>query len=159
MELVFQPLTEEHARTIIGWRYEPPYDLYDLGRGDPEAVVEDLLRPDYAYHAILTSEGELVAFCCFGEDGQVPGGNYDSDALDLGLGVRPDLTGQGQGGDYVQAVLDFAQRTFSARAFRVTIAAFNARAQRVWQKAGFRPVERFESTHSRRPFVVYLYGI
>jgi RimJ/RimL family protein N-acetyltransferase len=159
MAFVFQPLTEAQARKIIGWRYEPPYDVYNLDREDPEAVVEDLLHPDHAYHALLTPEGELVAFCCFGRDGQVPGGNYDSDALDLGLGVRPDLTGQGQGSTYVQAVLDFAQRSFSARAFRVTIAAYNARAQRVWQKAGFRPVERFESAHSRQPFVIYRYGM
>jgi ribosomal-protein-alanine N-acetyltransferase len=158
-DLILQPLEEAHAREIIGWHYEPPYDLYDLGGGDADEVLKDLLCPDYAYHAMLTPKGELVAFCCFGRDAQVPGGNYDTAALDLGLGVRPDLTGQGRGHVYVQAVLGFARRRYAPRVYRVTIAAFNTRAQRAWTRAGFQPVERFESTHSHRPFVILTYGI
>ena len=133
-ELVVQPLEEVHAREIVGWHYEPPYDLYDLGTDDVDQVVEDLLDPSNAYHAILTAAGELVAFCCFGPDGQVPGGNYGQEALDLGLGVRPDLTGRGQGTSYVRTVLAFAQRKFAPPGYRVTIAEFNARAQRVWAR-------------------------
>ena len=101
----------------------------------------------------------MVAFCCFGEDAQVPGGDYSAEALDLGLGVRPDLTGQGQGQVYIQAVLDYARRHYAPRSCRVTIAGFNTRAQRAWTKAGFRPMQRFESTHSHQPFVIYGYGI
>jgi len=116
---------------MLGWHYETPYDVYDLSGGDEDAVLEDLLPPEYAYHAILSPNGKLVAFCCFGADAQVPGGDYTAQALDIGLGVRPDLTGQGQGSTYVQAVLDFAKRTWSPPAYRVTIAEFNTRAQRV----------------------------
>jgi RimJ/RimL family protein N-acetyltransferase len=144
---------------MLEWHYEPPYDVYDLGGGNVDDVVKDLLDPAYAYHAILSPEGELVAFCCFGADAQVPGGDYAGEALDIGLGVRPDLTGQGRGSAFVQAVLDFAQRTWPSPAYRVTIAEFNARAQRVWQKAGFVRVQRFESTHSSRPFWVYLWNV
>jgi RimJ/RimL family protein N-acetyltransferase len=153
---IFQPLEETHARTILEWHYEPPYDVYDLSAGNAEEVVQDLLHPEYAYHAMLSPEGELVAFCCFGQDGQVPGGDYSEEALDIGLGVRPDLTGQGESSSFVQAVLEFAQRTWPQPAFRVTIAEFNVRAQRVWEKAGFLRVQRFESTRSSRPFLIYL---
>ena len=159
MELVFRPLEKAQAHEIIGWHYEPPYDVYNIDDGDTTAVMQDLLRPEYAYHAILTQAGELIAFCCFGQDAQVPGGTYDADALDIGLGVRPDLTGQRQGQAYVQAVLDFARRVPAPRLYRATIAAFNARAQRVWTRAGFRLVERFLSTHSHQPFVILTYGI
>lgn len=156
IEFVFRPLEETHARAMLDWHYEAPYDVYDLRGSDADAIVQDLLTPEYAYHAVLTPEGELVAFCCLGADAQVPGGDYRTEALDIGLGVRPDLTGQGTGSAYLQAVLDFAQRTWSPTTYRVTIAAFNVRARRVWQKAGFLPVQRFESTHSGRPFLVYL---
>jgi RimJ/RimL family protein N-acetyltransferase len=158
-DLIVQPLEERHALQILEWRYKPPYDVYDLGKGDADEIVESLLLPDYAYHAILGPDDELVAFCCFGEDAQVPGGNYDSQALDLGLGVRPDLTGQGQSHVYIQAVLDYARRHYAARSYRVTIAEFNTRAQRAWTKAGFRPLQRFESTHSHQPFAIYGCGI
>jgi RimJ/RimL family protein N-acetyltransferase len=154
-KLVFQPLRQAHARAILGWHYPAPYDVYDLDGGDDEAI-HDLLTPEYAYHAILSPQGELVAFCCFGADGQVPGGDYAAEALDIGLGVRPDLTGQGQGSAYVHAVLDFAQRTWTPPVYRVTIAEFNTRAQRVWEQAGFRQIQRFTSTHSGQPFLVYV---
>lgn len=159
MELVFRPLEKAQAHEIMGWHYEPPYDVYNMGRGDTTAAIQDLLRPEYAYHAILTQADELVAFCCFGKDAQVPGGTYEADALDIGLGVRPNLTGQGQGQAYVQAVLDFARRMYAPRVYRVTIAAFNTRARRVWTRAGFQLVQRFESTHSRQPFVICVYGM
>jgi RimJ/RimL family protein N-acetyltransferase len=158
-EFVIQPLAEAHARAMLGWHYEPPYDVYDLGGSDADEVVKSLLAPEYAYHAILSPGGELVAFCCFGADAQVPGGDYTAEALDIGLGVRPDLTGQGRGSAFVQAVLDFAGQTRPSPAYRVTIAEFNARAQRVWQKAGFCRVQRFVSTHSGRPFATYVYGM
>jgi ribosomal-protein-alanine N-acetyltransferase len=157
-DLCFRPLEEAHAREILEWRYEPPYDTYNLG-GDAQEIVEYMLTPEYRYHAILSQAGELLAFCCFGEDAQVPGGDYSAEALDIGLGVRPDLTGQGQGSRYVQAVLDFARRTWSPRAVRVTIAEFNTPAQKVWQKAGLERVQRFKSTHSGRPFLIFVYGM
>jgi GNAT superfamily N-acetyltransferase len=158
-QFVFEPFKEAHARAIIEWRYEPPYDIYNLDGGDTDEMVQELLTPEYRYHAILSNRGTLVAFCCFGADARVPGGDYGEEALDIGLGVRPDLTGQGEGSRHVQAVLDYARRTWSPRAVRVTIAEFNTRAQRVWCKAGLQPVQRFESTYSGRPFVIYAYGM
>jgi len=152
--LTFCPMDETRARSILGWHYDPPYDIYDPGAGDVEETVQTLLDPEYAYYALLTAGGELVAYCCFGADARVPGGDYGADALDVGLGVRPDLTGRGQGSAYVQAALDWARRTFSPSAFRVTIAEFNGRALRVWEKAGFCRVQRFDRQQDGRSFVV-----
>ena len=152
--LTVYPIDETHARCMLGWRYDPPYDAYDIYADDVEKTVQFLLDPQYAYHTILNAEGEFVAFCCFGADAQVPGGDYSTDALDIGLGVRPDRTGQGQGSAYVHAVLDYARHTFAPSAFRVTIAAFNARALRVWEKAGFRREQRFARLHDHQPFLI-----
>jgi hypothetical protein len=49
-------MTERHARAILEWHYDPPYDIYDVGAGDREETVQVLLDPQYAYHAILTAE-------------------------------------------------------------------------------------------------------
>lgn len=103
---------------------------------------------------MTNEQGELLAFCSFGSDGQVPGGDYGAEALDIGIGMRPDLTGQGQGFSYVQTILNFAKRTFNPPAFRVTIAEFNIRARRVWEKSDFKPQQRFQATHNTRFFVV-----
>ena len=152
--LTFVPMNELYARAIVCWRYDPPYDVYDPGAGDVEEKIQVLLDPQYAYRAILSPEDELVAYCCFGADARVPGGDYDEDALDIGLGVRPDRTGHGQGSTYVRAVLDYACSEYAPTVFRVTIAEFNVRAQRVWEQAGFQRIQHFCSTHDGRPFLI-----
>ena len=114
--------------------------------------------PVNAYHAIVDNGGQLVAYCCFGPDARVPGGDYDNPALDIGLGVHPDLSGQGLGGAFVDAVLRFAQQEFVPTEFRVTVAEFNERALRVWEKARFRPVQRFERKQDGAPFVILVSG-
>ena len=158
MSLHFRPMDEATTWAIHTWRYELPYDIYNLAAEPAESLVGAFLDPQNAYYAIRDDEEEVVAYCCFGPDARVPGGDYGpaaaGEALDVGLGLRPDLTGQGQGGGYVQAVLDFARHRWAPAAFRVTVAEFNRRAQRVWEKAGFRQVQRFGRTADGMPFVV-----
>ena len=154
MELDFRPMEERSVRAITRWRYEPPYEIYSLDREDVQELIQTFLNPAYHYCQIHDERDELVAYCCFGADARVPGGDYAAEALDVGLGLRPDLTGQGRGSAFVAAVLDFARRTFGPAAFRVTVAEFNRRAQRVWQKAGFRPVQTFERAPDGRAFVI-----
>lgn len=154
MHFTFQPMNEASVHAISEWRYDAPYDIYNIAPDHIEEEMQLFLDPQNAYHTITDEHGNLVAYCCFGPDGQVPGGDYSSAALDIGLGVRPDLTGQGYGLTYVNAVLDFARRTFSPTAFRVTIAEFNKRARRVWEKAGFQPVQTFQRSGDGVPFVI-----
>ena len=155
MSFIFQLMDETSARDISSWRYEAPYDIYDPAPdGVVEPVVQCFLDPQNAYHTITDEHGELCAYCCFGPDARVPGGDYRTDALDVGMGLRPDLTGQGRGSVYVSAVLDFARRAFAPAAFRVTVAAFNQRALRVWEKVGFQRVQTFHRQRDGLVFVI-----
>ncbi len=145
---------EANARAIQEWRYEAPYDVYNEAFDSIEAGVEFLTDPRNSYYALVSARGELVAFCCFGLDAQVPGGDYEAEALDVGLGVRPDLTGHGHGLEFINAVLGFAQQEFVFSAFRVTVAAFNERAFRVWEKAGFQRRQTFARKPDGMSFVL-----
>lgn len=156
MTFTFRTLDENSAHTILGWKYEPPYNMYDLASSDPEETLQYLLDPQYAFHGIYGRSSELEAFCSFGPDGQVNGGDYDTPALDIGLGVRPDLTGKGLGYQYVNAVIDFAYLTYSPDRLRVTIAAFNRRAMRVWERAGFQVVQIFQGGWTNIDFVIMM---
>src|SRR5262245_11009242 len=96
MPFAFQPMDTAHAHTILTWRYDPPYNIYDIAP-PPNAVAEVVqffVDPRNMYYQIEGERGDFVAFCCFGWDAQVAGGDYSAEALDVGLGVRPDLTGQ-----------------------------------------------------------------
>jgi ribosomal-protein-alanine N-acetyltransferase len=141
------PMTAAYAAEIVTWRYPPPYDVYDMS-GDDAAT---LTSADGGFFA-LTSQNELIGFRSFGADGQVPGGAYDAAALDTGGGLRPDLTGKGLGREAIRTGLAFGREKFAPAAFRVTIATFNIRAQRVVQALGFRRIARFHATADGRSY-------
>jgi ribosomal-protein-alanine N-acetyltransferase len=150
----FGPMDEVSAREIFAWRYDPPYDFYNPKPDATDARIRHLLDPSKSYYAISDKAGSLVGYCCFGADAQVPGGSYGEAALDIGLGMRPSLTGQGRGLGFFTGILDFARREFAPSRFRVTVAAFNRRAMRVYEKAGFRPVQRFGRSGDGIEFVI-----
>ena len=149
------PMDREASRAIIEWRYPPPYDLYNIVTEDTEVVISAFLDPDFGYYKITNEEAKLVAFCNFGLDARVPGGDYSVEALDIGMGVHPDLTGKGSGQIYAQYVLDYAEKIYHPDIYRVTIAAFNERAQKVWVRTGFSLTQRFKRSLDGKDFMIF----
>lgn len=137
-----RPATRSDVEEFTTWRNDPPYDVYDV-TGPVERAVEYFLRPATGCHVIELGPN-LAAFFTFGADARVPGGDYSRPALDIGLGVRPSLTGRGLGGGFVAAVVAYA-RERTADPLRVTIATANQRALTVWARAGFVETQRFRA--------------
>ncbi len=138
-------ITEADARDFASWHYPEPYSLYDSSPDD----VDSYLDPGNAYSTIVDDDDQTIGFCCFGRDARIPGGTYDDEAVDVGVGLRPDLTGQGRGRVFLEFVLEEAGRRFGGRPLRTTIAAFNERAQHLVMRAGFQEVERFANPAGR----------
>jgi RimJ/RimL family protein N-acetyltransferase len=153
-DLHFPALSSVHALCMMRWRYAPPYSAYDLNPEDP-SILAALLDPANNYHAILRRD-QMIGFFCLGPDARVPGGTYDESHLDLGLGLRPDLTGCGHGHIYLNAVLHFISAQMPSSRLRSTVAAWNQRAIRLCQRASFRVSERFITQHgvSQQEYVV-----
>lgn len=152
-------LTEADARAVAGWTYPPPYEIYSGSPDEPAESMALYLEPANGYFAVRNGRGELAGFCCFGTEGRVPGGDYSEPALDVGVGMRPDLTGQGNGEAFTAAVLAFAERTFGDHVLRATVAAFNRRSLRICEKHRFVEVERFvRAGDPPREFVVLRRG-
>lgn len=143
-EYQFAPPTEADARTILGWRYEGIYAAYNANPARLDDGIATLLDPANSYLVARKPDGTLVGFCCFGGEARVPGGDYTNPpALDVGLGLRPDLTGGGQGVAFVRAILNEGARRHDPPRFRLTVAAFNERARRVYERGGFRTLASF----------------
>lgn len=121
-------MDEDSSRKIANWRYDPPYDLYNCNPEKIEDEVQWYLLPQNNYFTVWNETDELVGFRCYGEDTRVPGGNYELDALDMGGGLRPDLTGEGLGASFIEAAIEFARRQYSSEVYRATVAKFNQRA-------------------------------
>ncbi len=138
------------AREMLAWRYLPPYDFYNMVILDNEidAHIAFYIDRKNGYYSIYNEQGDFTAFCNFGFDAQVFGGDYSQDALDIGMGLRPNLTGNGQGKLFASNTLAFAKQLFRPNQYRVTVAEFNRRALHLWQALGFSEIHRFANQSS-----------
>jgi len=150
----YVPTDEKSVREFLKWKYEPPYEIYNYR---PDRFEEDL-----AYHLdpannlySMYREGELIGYCSFGRDAQVPGGDYSEEALDIGLMIKPSLTGRGLGSEHVKDVIGHAMTKYKPRKLRVTILDTNQRAMKVWEKNGFQKTQSFESEKHQLGFIIY----
>jgi ribosomal-protein-alanine N-acetyltransferase len=147
VQLSIGPMTEQDARAILAWRDEGIYAFYNADPRDLHDGLREML--DGSYYVATDEQGALVGFFCFRAPAQVPGGHlyglYADDALDVGLGLRPDLTGRGLGRDFLTVGLDFARAHFAPATFRLAVAAFNQRAIRLYEMVGFQSVATFVS--------------
>lgn len=136
-----QPITDEQAAAIAEWRYEFPYEWYDTA-ADPRRV-ELFANPARreGLRAVVDDEGELIGFFNFVREGE---------EVRVGLGIRPDLTGQGLGAQFIAAGLTYATEEWAPRRFRLWVAWWNERALRAYRRAGFREVRGEEG---RRRFI------
>jgi len=129
-------LAAADAGAIASWRYPPPYDVYDVPK-DPswEAEILDATRWGTSYFAVDDAEsGELVGFL------ELVAKEPDSDddlEIEIGLGLRPDLTGLGFGPSLVEAGMAFARDRCRPRTFALDVFPWNERAIRAYEKAGF----------------------
>jgi RimJ/RimL family protein N-acetyltransferase len=145
MELNIKQMNCEKAKQISKWIYKEPYSIYSMD--ESKTCINELLNG--YYYSASDIENNLVGYYCFGESAQVPVGNqfgvYDlKDITDVGLGIKPDLCGQGLGDKFFVSGLDFARNKLSAKEFRLTVATFNQRAIKVYQRVGFKKVNSFD---------------
>lgn len=158
MKLIFAALNEQTARNILAWRYEPPYDFYNPDSDQLESDLRTFLTPENRYYAIWDEGVNLIGHCCFGDEAQVQGGDYSQEALDVGMGLCPDRTDQGQGSWVIGEVIEFAQQNFQAKKLRATVAAFNQRALRAWKKVGFYAVSEFVRSPDNQEFAILMWN-
>ncbi|MBA2753247.1 MAG: GNAT family N-acetyltransferase [Chloroflexia bacterium] len=151
-----RPITADDAVTICHWRYPGQYAFYDY---DPQDW-RSMLAPEANYFAVTDAGGAVAGFLTFGANARVPGaqdaGLYREDALDLGLGLRPDLTGRGFGQAFLATALAWATELVRPAMVRLVVAAFNTRAIRAYERAGFRRGPTFTSLVHGRDVVFLL---
>lgn len=154
LQISYRPADKKSAREFLGWQYEPPYDIYNCPPEELDVAIEYNIDQANNVYAMLDQNGRLVGYCSYGEDAQVPGGDYSEGALDIGLMIKPELTGQGLGAAFVSDVIRNGVEEYTPKKLRVTVAAFNHRAIRVWQKNGFQQTQTFKRKRDGMEFVM-----
>ncbi len=142
MQFNFTPMEEAEARAVMAWRYEGDYAVYNWEAEDDKDDPAEMLDRRSPHYAVKDEQGKLIGFFAYGSSAQVwgSGGAYlysENKTITIGLGMSPELTGKGLGLAFVLAGLDFARQQFKPDFFRLYVLAFNQRAIRVYERAGF----------------------
>lgn len=146
MKITFHPMRQEAAERISGWKYEGIYEMYSFA--GPEEDAAELMNGEYysAHH----EAGDLIGYLCHGQSARVPGGYhkgiYDQAGFtDIGLGMKPELTGKRLGVPFLREALKFLEQQWNTRQFRLVVAEFNERAVKVYERVGFAISMSFDS--------------
>lgn len=143
MEVISSPMNSMYALEILNWKYDPPYDLYNSEINE-DSLQELLENP---YKAIVGKDEVLIGFYCAGNSAHVPAGRaigaYQEKCIDVGFGMKPELTGQGNGKLFLSFILSEISQLVPNCPIRLTVAAFNKRAIRLYKNMGFKEEKEF----------------
>ncbi|RJO72226.1 N-acetyltransferase [Nocardia panacis] len=136
--LTLEPMRAEDANAIRSWRYAPPYDIYDLD----DDSIDELLDPRSPHYCVRDVRRKLVGFFSFGSSSlpwhtPIPTLYGEDGEIGVGLGMHPAEMGGGSGVEFVRAGVDFARNMFQPKYFHLFVYVWNARAIRVYERAGF----------------------
>ncbi|MFF2174997.1 GNAT family N-acetyltransferase [Lysinibacillus sp. NPDC058147] len=145
MQFYIKEMNEVYATDILNWKYDEPYVFYNNELCD-ESLKEFLENP---YYSIVNDQKELVGFFCTGTSAQVPKGHdfdtYLDECIDVGIGMKPELTGKGYGSEFFSFILNQLQQE-NHSPIRLTVATFNTRAIHLYEKLGFTKVMEFTAS-------------
>lgn len=136
-KLTFSPMSPHVTCTIADtWKYPPPYDFYDA-TADPEDY-EEFVNPEQWPQKFwqVRCEEDLIGFFTASP-------TDDRETYEISLGLSPDLTGGGLGLKFVQAGLETLAAECSPSRIVLSVAAFNERAMKVYERAGFRAIRTY----------------
>lgn len=127
--MTIAPMRQPEAIEIADrWKYPGEYAFYDM-TADPEDY-EEIVTPEKRgdrYFSVF-SGNELTGFFCVEREGP---------DIEIGLGLRPGLTGQGRGKAFLEEILRFVRENYSFEKIKLDVVSFNQRAIKVYERAGF----------------------
>jgi ribosomal-protein-alanine N-acetyltransferase len=145
MKFIFTHMNEKYANAVASWHYEGIYSFYDMAaEPDDLKILMDTNNWRDIIKAVLNGDNELVGWAAF---------YTENNEFWLSLGLRPDLTGQGLGEEFVTLCVKYAASQYKLlkRTIRLHVALFNERAIKVYQRAGFIETSRtIRDTHIGR---------
>ena len=123
-------LTEKDKREICSWRYQEEYAVYNLPSWDNMcAAGYRFVNPEHSGSFLgFWLENVLMGYVSLKEDEQ---------AMEVGIGLRPDFCGRGYGTEVLKEACRTAVRCFPSKPLRLEVRAWNHRAIRCYEKAGF----------------------
>lgn len=147
----FHPMRLRDALAVRRWRYPGEYAVYNLGLPTLlVAVAVDVVvgrRAGVSFFAVTTDADGLMGIASYAHKGE---------DVEIGLGLRPDLTGRGLGLSFVRAVMEQGRELYHLRTFSLAVATFNHRAITVYERVGFVAGGTRPTTFHGKPYTEWL---
>ncbi|WP_459501480.1 GNAT family N-acetyltransferase [Bacillus sp. C1] len=136
MNYTFEVMTQKQAEEIAyHWHYEGKYSFYDMeaDQEDLAAFLDFKIRGETTF--AVSENGQFVGFFSFHK--------IDIHTVDIGLGMKPNMTGNGLGLAFIKEGLAFCERKYQPKYITLLVATFNERAIKVYRKVGFEAIGTF----------------
>ena len=142
MNFNFEKMQKKYAKEILKWHYDGKYSFYDMefDKEDLEDFLEIIENDNWDnYYVAVDEEENLIGMFTY---------NFNMDVMEIGLGLKPSLTGKGIGEHYVKAGIEYGllELGFKGKQIKLSVANFNTRAIKVYKKIGFKEVCRYIQT-------------
>lgn len=135
---MFTLMTKEAAIKISKWVYTDIYSCYSFDESDE--TIEELMNGNH--YVTFDNNKDILGYICFGKSAQIPTLEKDKyigeNILDIGLGLNPTLCGNGIGSRFLKDGISFAKEKFNINSYRLTVASFNKRAIKTYERVGFK---------------------
>ena len=156
MEFRREKMNKEAALIILDWKYPQPYDIYNFSYSD--SALNELLGGEFY---CIYSGNLLAGYYCNGKSAQVTTDvsvafYADDRFIDIGLGMNPELTGQGKGREFFSYLLKATLESNPGKNARLTVADFNLRAATVYLHHGFKYTNEFINPVTNRKFHIMI---
>lgn len=152
-------MTKESASEISQWTYPGIYSCYSFD-GSNETLTE-LMNGEY--YVASDNNNKVLGYICIGKSAQIPTLEkdiyIDETVLDIGLGLNPALCGNGFGSKFLEDGISFTKQKFNASDYRLTVASFNQRAIKVYERIGFKYSRSVHHAVSNMIFYIMLYTV
>lgn len=170
MKYKFVSMNKKHAREMINnWKYEGEYSVYDYCNEEESLLEEESWG--FGKFAALDENNNLIGELTIEFFEEVDESSEDDGYVDIktvkdnpnkiyemwiGFGLRPDLTGQGLGSEYVSECVDFAvnHHNYKGDYVRLGVAEFNKRAIKSYKKADFKQFNTYEGEIAGKKFKI-----
>lgn len=137
MKLEFRTPIKSDIEDILTWKYDGIYSFYDNSiQKEKIEWIESFIDSDDNF-SIYNEQNELVGNCSF---------YYIEEFFCLGVQMRPELTGKGFGTEFVRAIINFGKKKYNLSYIDLTVAKFNKRAIKIYEKVGFKIIEEIVNT-------------
>lgn len=128
----YKVMSEDEAKQICTWKYPNEYAVYNMDNWDvvtkQKWAIADELKRQEQFRSIYEND-ELIGYFRY---------RLIDNVINIGLGMKPELCGQGKGHEFLKFILTTEE--LKNKKIELEVREFNKRAIKSYEQVGFKIV-------------------